>query len=110
MIKKYIKTFESYTELKYNDLDMIKEYLKDYAFREIEIDKRPIFYRGLSDYKSNSYLIKTDDHIRKPANSSSGYYNIWIDNASEWKEYPKRSKSIICTNDRDVAKSYGDHS
>lgn len=107
-MKNFVKTFESYTELKYNDLDVIQEHLKDYVFREIEISKRPIIYRGLTNrFKSNGYLIKTDDHIRKPANSSNGYYNLWIDNSDEWKEYPKRSKSIVCTNNENVAYNYG---
>jgi len=44
--------------------------------------------------------------IRKSRNTDN-YYTIIMDNSSDWKEYPKRSRSFICTSDSDRSTSYG---
>ena len=62
-------------------------------------------YRGL---KNNNYYLWIDpsDFERKSANTKN-YYTLLIDNSPYWKDYPKRSKSIICTMDNNTAIEYG---
>ena len=41
------------------------------------------------------YLIDPKKHDRKSANTQN-YYTYIIDNSKDWKDFPKRSKSLIC--------------
>ena len=39
--------------------------------------------------------------------NTANYYTLINDNSPAWKEYPKRSKSIVCTTDYNTAYFYG---
>ena len=52
-------------------------------------------------------VIDTNKFNRRSANTVN-YYTLWLDNSAKWKEYPKRSKSLICANALHVAESFGD--
>jgi hypothetical protein len=52
-------------------------------------------------------LKDTNDFTRTSANTEN-YYTLWMDNASAWKGWPKRSKSYICTSRPSTADVYGD--
>ena len=62
-------------------------------------------YRGLADEKPFVY-IDPKYFIRRSANTAN-FYTLLIDNSSKWKNYPKRSQSIICSNDYETATGYG---
>lgn len=72
------------------------------------ISKYPIF-RGGRNLKDDFYYIQPSLFNRKSAYTDDklNYYTILIDNLPSWKEYPKRSRSIICSNNNDYANSYG---
>jgi hypothetical protein len=73
------------------------------AFKQFK-DGNKIFRGTSSDW---DYMV-TDPSIgtRVSANTLN-YYTLIIDNCDAWKEYPKRSKSIICTTTTDYASGYG---
>jgi hypothetical protein len=62
-------------------------------------------FRGTTS--EDDYMI-TDPSIgtRVSANTLN-YYTLIIDNSDSWKEYPKRSKSIICSTSTVYADEYG---
>jgi len=65
-------------------------------------------YRGL---KIAGNWLFTDPAKGTPRFSKGhigNYYTLLMDNLPIWKKYPKRSKSIICTNSFSDAATYGD--
>jgi len=63
-------------------------------------------YRGL---ENDTYTLYIDPKksIRKSANTKN-YYTLLIDHIwKEWSDYPKRSQSIICTNNLVTAEGFG---
>jgi hypothetical protein len=73
-----------------------------------DIKNATSIYRGLNN-KNNKYLfIQPSKFERKSANTLN-FYTILIDNSKYWKEYPKRSKSICCTNNKSHVKYYFDN-
>jgi hypothetical protein len=94
---------ESYREIDEEEFDK----LIDTSYTFLNSDFKPDFYRGMNNTEK-LILINTDDHIRySKGTEKMNVYNYWIDNHEDWKEYPKRSKAIICANNRSVAKYYG---
>lgn len=86
-------------------IDIIKNNCKDFLK-----DKTPRIFRGI-DHNNDTpdFLIvkPTNGLIRRSANAGN-HYTLLIDNSSRWVEYPKRSKSIICTTSAEKALSYGE--
>jgi hypothetical protein len=63
-------------------------------------------YRGMLN--NDDYLyIKPTDYVRISQNTNNIYTTI-IDNSPYWKEYPKRSKSIVCSTNFYTSEQYGD--
>lgn len=64
-------------------------------------------YRGSYYWDNNkSYIIDTSKTTRKSANTYN-YYTIVIDKILGEKGYPLRSKSIICSNNKEVSSNFG---
>lgn len=59
--------------------------------------------------QSDHNALITDPSIgtRVSANTRN-YYTAVIDNSPRWKKFPKRSKSVICTTDKNYAGNYGE--
>lgn len=63
----------------------------------------PVIFRGVANHTE-----KPEYHLSKPSNftrqskNTSNYYTLIIDNDPAWAKYPKRSKSLICTNRQNV--------
>lgn len=64
-------------------------------------------YRGISG--STLPFLYTNPQVGEPRQSKNtkNYYTLIIDNSSVWRNFPKRSRSLICTTDRDYSYSYG---
>jgi len=74
--------------------------------RSWDLNEKPI-YRGLyidSDY----FYIDPKGKYRQSANSLGNTYNSFFDVLPSWKGVPRRSESLIMTNDLSVAQTYGD--
>jgi len=65
-----------------------------------------VVYRGVGMGDTNFMFIQPSKFTRASANTTNLYTTL-IDGSSKWKEYPKRSKSIICTTSFDSAQNYG---
>jgi len=68
-------------------------------------EKLPKIYRGLDENYLYGY-VKPAEYSRKSRNTSN-YYTLIMDHSQKWKQYPKGSKSIICTTSRSKAENYG---
>jgi hypothetical protein len=66
--------------------------------------QNPIF-RGFDAPKLG--YINTNGMNRTSKNTIN-YYTIWMDNDKDWVDYPKRSKSLICSTSTKTAKVFGD--
>jgi len=53
-------------------------------------------YRGVNNPESFLYVDPKKGKPRKSANTYN-YYTLIMDNMKEWKKYPKRSESLICS-------------
>jgi len=65
-------------------------------------------YRGVASESSNNFLyINPKKHKPRRSKNTSNYYTLINDNSPAWKQYPKRSESIICTTNFSYAGNYG---
>ena len=70
----------------------IKEYIQNYCSEWL---KNPIeIYRVLNKNYYKPFLQKP---VKRYSRDNSNYYTLFIDNLEEYKDYPKRSKSLICS-------------
>lgn len=113
MIKSYIKSFssffipESYTPIDSdNNISEMFSFIENECTDFLNTENPTKLYRGLSNsFKDKIYIADSTDYERKSPEFSC--HNFIMDNNEEWKEYPKRSKSIICTNNKVITTSYG---
>lgn len=63
-------------------------------------------FRGNRALRDKYYLF-TGKETRASANTSNQYTLLFSDVLPSWSAYPKRNKSLICSNALDVAKNYG---
>lgn len=75
--------------------------------RTIQATPQPVVFRGLP--RSQFHLLLTVDpsqQERRSANTSNEY--TWLmSTLANWQEYPKRSRSIVCTTAKSKALQYG---
>jgi len=65
-------------------------------------------YRGIKNFKQDfGYINSNKGELRTSANTLN-YVTLLIDNLPSWKDYPKRSKGIICSTDEGTAYNYGE--
>ena len=71
-----------------------------------KINSTPL-YRGVD---KQLQLQIGDTNIGAPRKSANtkNYYTLWVDNSPMWKDFPKRSRSFICTTDKEYASSFGE--
>ena len=98
-------------EIENNDLDLLKKYKAEVNFA-IEKYKKYNFaiFRGSKTYNQSKVMFSNPAsriEPRKSAMNIGNYYTLWMDNNPEWAEYPKRSKSLICTSCSAFANWYG---
>lgn len=74
-----------------------KKYSKDKS--------NPVLYRGVDG--NDPYNIVDPTKTERKSAYTSNHTTLLIDNLPSWKNYPKRSRSIICTLDGGVAGGYG---
>jgi hypothetical protein len=104
--------------------EFIKEYY-DYPegtrSKEISLEETVIFYKeNCTDWDLNGIQIyrgtegaQFDYSINDPSKSirisrnTSNYYTLLLDTFSVWKNYPKRSKSLICSTHLVMSMSFG---
>lgn len=65
-------------------------------------------YRSVENYGKYVYIDPLKSKEKRISRNTNNFYTLMIDNFSEWKEFPKRSKSIICTNNFEYASHFSD--
>jgi len=103
---KYLELFEDYinkdfgifNNSKYIDnmiilnIDECVEYILKNCKEFID---KPVFIKRYISVKMNNSFKATP--IERISRDNANYYTILIDNSENWKNYPKRSKSFICS-------------
>lgn len=90
------------SEAKYKGAPRSRSITADEAIELLEtnckeaIKYKPTLYRGYNKITDLYSYIDPSKFTRVSANTMN-YYTLFMDNDSFWKEYPKRSKSIIGT-------------
>lgn len=86
-------------------VDLIKKHCK--KSWKAYADRKTYIYRGIRSV-GGPYLY-TDPTKGPPRVSANtlNFYTLWIDNDPTWKDFPKRSRSLICSNDFQGASGYG---
>jgi len=71
-------------------------------------DTDRMIYRGIEELntKSDYFEIDPKQRIRKSARTRN-YYTLIMSHSDVWKDYPPRDKSMICTQNKEVANMYG---
>ncbi len=69
--------------------------------------KDDIIFRGIYDHSFTYGIVKPSKHTRTSANTEN-YYTLLTANSKQWKNYPRRDQSIICSTDIRGAASFGD--
>jgi len=69
------------------------------------VKSRDTLFRGTTD-RGAFLVIDPSTGVRKSTNTKN-YYTILMDNSPYFREYPARSKSLICTTDEFYARDYG---
>ena len=62
-------------------------------------------YRGVR--QDDLYYIVEPRQFSRKSKNTVNFYTLLVDNMPSWINYPKRSKSIICTTDHYKPRSYG---
>ena len=95
-------------EDKYSEqtIELSKQYRKSYV--ELTLDdavEHCIMYcqdfinnpKSIRRFMANQTNFFISDPIKRQSRDNSNYYTLMIDNSIYWKDYPKRSKSFICS-------------
>ena len=63
-------------------------------------------YRG-EDARSEGVLYVEPAKFKRRSANTDNYYTEIVDNSDRWQMYPKRSQSLICSNDLSTSRGYG---
>lgn len=84
---------------------LARTHCKD-ALKSYVVEGKNFIWRG--DNNSGTFFKgDTSSSAPRVSRNTSNYYTLWFDNHPDWKDYPKRSKSFICTNDEVYAMVFG---
>jgi len=72
---------------------------------DVALKNKIQIYRGVNS-TNDQIIINPKNHVRVSANTLNIYTKL-IDSFESWEDYPKRSESLICSLNIDVATSYG---
>ena len=89
--------------------DIAKELIGKHCAQAVRAFKSRInnrIYRGLKN-GADYIAIDPKNGTRRSIGTMPNYYTFIMSNDKEWKSYPKRSKSLICTTNNADANSYG---
>lgn len=65
-----------------------------------------ILFRG-EEYLDHTFSLADSTEFVRRSSNTDNWYNLWMDNSLEWKSFPKRLSSFICTTSPSVANDYG---
>jgi len=106
---KHLQKFPMINESRSQELseEKFKEIL-DSKCKNWNLDNQQI-YRGISSNSKPFLYINPKEHERlRRSNEGVNIYTIIMDNSSRWSGYPKRSESLIATNDWAFTSDYAE--
>jgi len=83
----------------------LNRFCKDFSWKDAPI------YRGVyGDEKISlsNFMVYDPKAIERKSANTQNFYTWIIDNSPQWKDFPKRSKSLICATDREIADNFGE--
>jgi len=102
-----LKQFINENRGKVLSLDDTKKLLQTKCSKAVEAYKKGnVIYRGIKNI-NDAYILSTPSEFTRKSKNTDNYYTLINDNSPAWAKYPKRSKSIICVTDSDIAHNYG---
>ena len=104
VLPNYLKKFEHRTQ--YISENKARELIRAHCKRGIN----STIYRAFSRYMDTepyAFIDPTKSNEPRVSRNTENYYTLIIDNDPRWKKFPRRSKSIICSTDKNRASSYG---
>lgn len=81
----------------------------DFAVSKYVNEKSAIYKGGSEQYSGNALFIRDPMSFPTPRTSRNtlNYYTAWVDNSAKWANFPKRSRSLICSSNLQTASGYG---
>lgn len=66
-------------------------------------------YKGSRNYDRQKLAMRDPMSFPDPRRSKNtlNYYTEWVDNSPFWSQFPKRSRSLICSSDKVYASNFG---
>lgn len=87
-------------------VDEVKEILSKFDPAKLEYIKENTIYRGM--ISKDLYLIVDPKEHNRASKNTTNEYNLIMSHSDNWKEYPKRTQSIICSNSEFISNGFGD--
>lgn len=89
------------------EIGKVADYLRKNCSQFLSNNLDTPLYRGTwSEYESGAVKIDTASGTRRSENTWN-YYTLLMDNSPYFAEWPKRSKSLICSTNHRTASDYG---
>lgn len=82
-----------------------KNSLKQYSSAIQKLKEGKYIYRGLGNFNKRYAIVRPSKFSRQSRNTKN-IYTALMDFLPAWSDYPKRSKSIICSTSRVYARGY----
>jgi hypothetical protein len=76
-------------------------------YKKLESNKFGIYRGTMEPFGDYGYINTNKGELRTSANTEN-YTTLLMDNLPSWKSYPKRSRGIICSTDKNSAEQYGE--
>ena len=86
-------------------VDEVKEILSKFSKEKLDYIKENTIYRGM--FIDDLYLIVNPKEYERSSANTTNEYNLIMSNSDNWKEYPKRNQSIICSNSENISGNFG---
>jgi hypothetical protein len=67
-----------------------------------------IIYKGMTLNDTGEIWLTNPALRERKSRNTKNYYTLMFDNLPSWRDYPKRSRSLICSSNKRVAGNYGD--
>lgn len=80
--------------------------LRTHCSQLVHLINRPPMWRGVDNHDEPFLLIKPSTGVRRSENTMN-YYTLLIDSSPDFAQFPKRSKSLICSTNLHRAQDYG---
>ena len=90
------------------DTNLLEKYKDEVNFALDKYNQGIVIYRGKNTcFQRINYIDPTSRITNRKSINTYNYYTLWIDNDPDWSEFPKRSRSAICSTNKFTAEFFG---